>query len=719
MIKLKEMHSELSVDNVKKTNHMVLIMVIISFITIPISYILNMLIIKPTDVLDTEKIKNTYIQPIDTFMPESHEFKRLIFYIVLICIFSLVLTLLYKRFHNHISDTAIEVAGLILLFLSCAVAIFTLFHSFNFQSPDFQNLDGGFYTRLLSITTNPLRTLIVLENVFFAYYIYKKLKIRYPKIKYVMYMFDIVIIIVCVFVAREAVFVNMDNNFFNHHLSVVYNPIYELASERTPGVDFQCLYGLNCYWFYYIEMFFLGHVSVNATAWLMGVLMCVITVFWYFGTYRMSKNRAVAFMSAVGLITFCALIPMLYTASPYFQYFPLRAIGPVSVLFFIIMFHTSKIKKARVVYFIFAAIAATFGVLWNPETGLIASLALVAYFAYDSFSLFGTLKSKGLWVRMGKAMAVIAVSFTVAIAILEIITKVRTGQFLDFAGIFWGIKVFMGEGFYMLPLPDIMLAQEISIHPYVIVLGIYSMTVIYTIFALFSKTKPSKEYSANALGFASAVLGFGLFTYYLGRSHVYCFSFCIWPAFFCALFLAYKCLYFCKRHFESYKIGESKIRQMVVPAICGFMSATAFFSIFVCAVTFYTIRSTEDYMEYKKNEGNISEGYNSDRDFIEKYKTDSMMILDNGSMYYLSDLGLKNEYIGPARVDYFFIEDYYNEMEQVKGFKGRLFMKQHVRFGYFVFPDGETYAQKYDKITSEHFVLLDSNDKWLVYESIE
>ena len=685
--------------------------VIASLGVVFVSYFLNLRLIIPSDVLDVEKIKNTYAPPPSAFAPESHEFKRLVFYIVLICVLSLFFTLLYKKIRNRLFDKFVEVTGLVLFFFSIAIVAFALFHSFNFQE--------GFYIELLSIVTNPFWTIVVLENVFIACYIYKKLKVRYPKIKYVMYLFDVAIIfVICRLLARDVIFLNLDNEFFSHHFAVVYNPIYELACGRTPGVDFQSLYGLNCYWFYYVEVLFFGRVSAEATAWLMGALACVVTVLLYYSIYRMFKSRPIAFIATVGIVAFCVLVTLLYTNTPYFQYFPIRVIIPVCVLFFITMFHTSKIKKARALYFPLAALSAAFGVLWNPETGGVSLLALIAYFAYDSFSCFGTLKSKGFWVRIGKATSVMTISFAGAIAVLEIVTKIRTGQFVDFMSIFWGIKIFAGDGFFMLPLPEVTLLPEISVHPFVIVLGIYSVTVICTIFDLFSKPKRGEGDFTNALGFVSAVLGFGLFTYYLGRSHVQCFVVCVWPAFFCTLFLARKCFYFCHSHFVRFKNSEIKISKMVVPAICGLISAVAFFSIFVCAATFYTVRSSKEYMAFQRNNVYVPSVYQQNMEFLEAHKTSSMMVLDGLSMFYLSDIEVKNEYAGPARIDYFLLDDYYNEMEQVKAFKGRLFMRPHDRFSEFTFPDGETYAQKYDRIIQEHFTLLKDEGGWLIYESI-
>jgi hypothetical protein len=269
----------------------------------------------------------------------------------------------------------------------------------------------------------------------------------------------------------------------------------------------------------------------------------------------------------------------------------------------------------------------------------------------------------------------------------------------------------------MIPLPDK--------HPYILVLGVYSAVVILSLYSLFIvKSKPNKEAYDNALGFAVAVMGFGLFTYFLGQSHPDVFSCPVWPAFIALAFVALKLSGYFKLRFAEWReggYGWGDVPGLVQGTIVGAASLVLVFFLFAIGLSLYTVSNTDAMYRYNAARTTVSVPSRETLATIDNYRTDNLFVIDAYSMFYLSELNLKNDYRGQALNDLFLKQDYFDIISQLETYSGRVIVSNYpynlvTRFETFTNADGETFAEKLKKVLAERYVLIAEEGGLYVYD---
>jgi hypothetical protein len=193
----------------------------------------------------------------------------------------------------------------------------------------------------------------------------------------------------------------------------------------------------------------------------------------------------------------------------YIQYFPIRFFWPVFALL-LFSIYTSKPNNTL---FYTLGIVSGFSVFWNIDTGIPVLVSIGA-----------TLLVKPLIVERSalRGIGYLALFTLTAISTLVfcfIALRIKAGVPLALDEALAAQKIFYITGFGMIPMP-------ISLDPWQAVLAIYAAGAI-TALSGWQKNQNNKTYD---LIFCSAVMGLGLFTYYQGRSHVYCLILVSWPA---------------------------------------------------------------------------------------------------------------------------------------------------------------------------------------------
>lgn len=268
---------------------------------------------------------------------------------------------------------------------------------------------------------------------------------------------------------------------------------YGLAPELT--APFFNLFGLSVFSF----VTFLGALQVAALS-ALAVLL-----------HRHVRSPLLAVASFFALLISSGLFLFLrgHTTEIYLQYFPLRFFCPtVALLIFSFYSVRSGFLLLSVLGF-FSGVA----IFWNVDTGVPIVAAIGA-----------TLFARALIGQRGVPSdflpaAVYVVIAAAALGLCFAGLRLKAGVPLNLAEALAYQRIFYGSGFGMLPLP-------LPFHPWQTVLAVYVAGAVAALFGW----RAQRAGGATDVLFCSSVLGLGLFTYYQGRSHVYCLMMVLWPA---------------------------------------------------------------------------------------------------------------------------------------------------------------------------------------------
>jgi hypothetical protein len=108
---------------------------------------------------------------------------------------------------------------------------------------------------------------------------------------------------------------------------------------------------------------------------------------------------------------------------------------------------------------------------------------------------------------------------TISVVAMLAMLRVKAGGALHFSDALAYQRVFYSLGLAMLPLP-------MPIHPWQAIMGIYVMGFVIAL----TGWRSGSPSAIHDILLCSALMGVGLFTYYQGRSHIYCLMAVLWPA---------------------------------------------------------------------------------------------------------------------------------------------------------------------------------------------
>jgi hypothetical protein len=553
---------------------------------------------------------------------------------------------------------------------------------------------------------------------------------RFPRLRLAVFLFDVAVVwLVCRFSMLQRYY-NLDYSFHKYHFSVVFNPIFELANGHTPGVDFSPQYGLYGYFFYFLQKLVWGDIHSRDTVTLMGVLVFLGNIALYMFLVKMFRNKFVAAMTVAAIVYFSQTYLFLFFEAPYYAYLPIRTIIPMFTLSLVGFVHTAQGQRVRPALSVCAALIAVGGIYWNPESGFAAVLTLVGYMVYRAWYTHG-LTDKQFWKETALTLALVVLCFLVWFSLLQFITANRSGAWYPLASLFLGNTIFAKDGLLLYPLPEK--------HPYVYVLWVYSAVIILALSSLFvHKNKPNEEAYNNALGFATGLMGFGLFIYYLGRTQSNHFTMTIWPAFITLAFIAMKLSdYFklkiseCRKNCWSWRNDAANL---VSGGIAGIISL--FFAFFLFVTSFFLpfifgMGEMQAYSAARNSHVTAPTDYSIET--VDRYRLEHLFMVNEYSMYYLNELGLKNDYLGPSVPECFFAQDYLNIIAQLERYEGRVFVAAYLLpsnadsftykgwgaalHGAAAFSDGETFSEKLQRVFAERYVLVAEEGGWTVYDS--
>ncbi|MGN1124346.1 MAG: hypothetical protein ACI4RR_08395, partial [Eubacterium sp.] len=174
-------------------------------------------------------------------------------------------------------------------------------------------------------------------------------------------------------------------------------------------------------------------------------------------------------------------------------------------------YSTKSNKVLKRIIRIFACLILAMALFWNFETGLAATVVWAGYLVLEK-AFYCNLKSRELWTRVIIAVASSVISIVIFVLAVEACTYLRSGELLGISDILFGILAFAGTGFYMLP---------ITFGIWILIVIIYAAALFCVLpkLAFTRKGRLSGDKSNLTALFICAILGIGIFPYFVGRSY--------------------------------------------------------------------------------------------------------------------------------------------------------------------------------------------------------
>ncbi len=305
------------------------------------------------------------------------------------------------------------------------------------------------------------------------------------------------------------------------NLSPVTYPIIQEYFGKTLLIDFKNHYGLYAY---FTQLFlYIFPANILTLTSVLALLLVVSLGSLAFFLFSIIENKLLALIGFVALVYvqffICDIWPL--EGHVVFQYEPIRLLFPALLLSFLVVFLKNPTALKYYAGLIFAALAT----LWNLDSGVPIFLTLLIFLGHEKFK--NTFQFKGFVAHLAKSLGIL----TAVWAALFFILRIKYGQWPVISWVIAGHAAAFDFGYAALPIP---------------LLGLWMLPVlIYVIgLALSVNNFLTKNYSQqNSFIFALTLLGIGLFSYFIGRSHETNLFHCCYPAMILLVIFADK---FCK-----------------------------------------------------------------------------------------------------------------------------------------------------------------------------
>jgi len=290
------------------------------------------------------------------------------------------------------------------------------------------------------------------------------------------------------------------------HFDASFYSVTQVFAGKTLIVDFTNQYGLYPH---FIEPIFhlIGLTVLNFSI-VMSLLTAISFILIFLFLRKTVSNNVISFLGFASVVFFCLLMLRLYFFDAYLQYWPIRTIFPTILIFLSAIYLKEENRIIYYCIFILSSIA----ILWNFDTGAIVFLSWLLLLGYCELYQ----QNKNILLKNIISHFVTAISiFSAVIISYSIYIYIRSGSFPNFFLFTQYQHFFYISGFYMIPMK--------LFHPWNIIIIVYIFGLLYAI--------SSKEYEyLNKIIFLLSILGFGLFSYYQGRSHDYVLTLVAYPA---------------------------------------------------------------------------------------------------------------------------------------------------------------------------------------------
>jgi len=307
---------------------------------------------------------------------------------------------------------------------------------------------------------------------------------------------------------------------FSEHYEAVTSSAVRIAAGGTCLADVIAQYG--CYGEFISPIL----KSLGSTVTVVTSVFCVLLIVAAWSAIAFSailiKHPLLIFSCGVCIVIAAALNLIYYVHEPVLQYFPLRFLFPSIALLGAVWLQKSPDKKRAAALGLFSGAA----IAWNLESGLATLISLGGFVTIGNFTAKPWLDPKNRIPALQNA-AVYLLGSAVFISAFILYLDIKSGSSVDLRNYIIFQQVFSVTGFGMIPIPappDLW-----TIHA----LFLFAVLVFCT---LRTCSSGDRDEELELAGFV-AVLGIGLFVYYVGRSHPLVLKLVAWPSIFLFFFL--------------------------------------------------------------------------------------------------------------------------------------------------------------------------------------
>ena len=467
-------------------------------------------------------------------------------FIISLLLLPILLTSFYIIFNWIFNNLNTHKINFLYVFVNIIQIILLLFSIY------FISKSGGFFFAkyLFAKKSFWIYTLIIFP-IFILIQIYYKRIFLFKKIVNILSIIIIGLILFAVF------FMNIFNtNAYwgaAWHLNSVFYSLSQVVEGKTLIVDFLNQYGL--YPHFLNPIFQITGLSILKFSIVLSSLNIISFVLIYIALYKIVQNKFILFLGFCTMILINYLIVHgLWYYDVYFQYFPIRALFPALLIFFSVFY--LKFQSKLIYFLSFPLFLA--GILWNQETGIIVLVGWMLFLSFYEFAKTNSLKNK---INNISKHILVLIAFIIIITLLLVLWfYTRIGHVPDLSKYFIYQKFFYFIGFAA--------SEKPLIHEWNIVILIYIYGLAVSIKSLFDK----KHDSYYSIVFLLSILGLGLFSYYQGHSHNFCFCFSSYPAILLLILIA-------DNSFNEISIKKTKYYNVAYFTILFFFLGTGIFSI--------------------------------------------------------------------------------------------------------------------------------------------
>lgn len=396
---------------------------------------------------------------------------------------------------------------------------------------------------------------------------------------------------------------------------------------------------------------------VNNISMLNFSIIIAVIVFIIYGSilFVLWKNIKNKFIAVVGMISIVYSTCSFYDGKNgyYLQYLPHRILGPVLLLLVVSIYLNTKKELTKKVLYVAGFVVGAFAFFWNFDTGVIVVAAWALFLIYN-LELTNKLNEKKLYIESLKIIGLSLIEIIAVILLIFMITFFRTGQLIHLSDMIAGQFMFLGSGFYMLPMK--------FFHPWMLLILIYFFALAKSLrnmaFVRVQNSKYSK--TKSSLYFFLSVLGLGIFSYYQGRSHDAVFILIIWPGIILGCLFIQEYLVRINEYFKSVEITKKSFFSIKIVVLFA-KPLLIFILIASFAVYFVNYSFSQNIKNYATNLTLPVPFYRLDvENFIKQNKAENEqvdLLIEYFEEYY-TVLGVKNPMDIRSSIDWFTKEDY-------------------------------------------------------------
>ncbi len=263
---------------------------------------------------------------------------------------------------------------------------------------------------------------------------------------------------ILVLIGIETIFNEAEPYVAYMHFTSHFDSVSQVFLGKHLLIDFAPIYGL--YAWILKPIFQVIGLDVLRFTLVMGALKVFIYGSFLVLLYFLLENKLIAFLSYTTIVFYTRLMPLELTLNagilpdPYFQFNPHRMLFPsiFLLLCWFYLYSPDPVKK-RVIYYA-NFILSVLSIMWNPDTGLIVTIAWVGLLSYQT--AYAYLHDKNslatTFSQMIHHAVALALPFMLIFGRFTFSTYAETGVLPDLIHMGDSLHLFYLAGYFMLPM---------------------------------------------------------------------------------------------------------------------------------------------------------------------------------------------------------------------------------------------------------------------------